>query len=102
MTRPTSIRVGPYDVRIIKMAASVGAHGEFDDTDMTIAVKDEYSSPPYEVDTWLHELLHAIWFTQNIKDGDGEERTVRQMATGLTQVFRDNPDLLRWLLGRLA
>ena len=48
------------------------------------------------VDSLLHEILHAVFKTQGIEDGDNEERTVGMVASGLTGVFRDNPKLLQF------
>ena len=48
-------------------------------------------------DTFLHEILHAVWHEYNLQDDDREERIVHTLATGLTQVMHDNPELLTWL-----
>lgn len=48
------------------------------------------------VDTLLHEILHAAFHSYKIETED-EERIVERLATALTTVFRDNPDLLKWV-----
>ena len=48
-------------------------------------------------DTFLHEIMHAVWHEYNLQDDDREERIVHTLATGLTQVMHDNPELLTWL-----
>ena len=54
--------------------------------------------PVEEADTVIHEILHAIAFLMNIGLSDKvEENVVRKMATGLTQVFMDNPHLLTYI-----
>jgi len=54
--------------------------------------------PAEEADTLIHEVLHAIWYTMSISEGGAdEEAVVRRMATGLTQVFLDNPHFLKYL-----
>lgn len=47
-----------------------------------------------EQDTLLHEVLHAVDHTFCIAL---TELQVRQIATGLLAVFKDNPDFLRYL-----
>jgi hypothetical protein len=50
------------------------------------------------VDTLIHEVMHAIRFTQGRESGgEVEEDYVRSLATGITNVFRDNPGFLRWI-----
>ncbi|MDR5812026.1 hypothetical protein QCE62_00290 [Caballeronia sp. LZ033] len=66
----------------------------------TIHIGDDMSGFD-EVDTVLHEIMHAIRFTQGRENGgEVEEDYVRSLATGLTNVFRDNPGLYRWV-GRI-
>lgn len=50
-----------------------------------------------QLDTVLHEVFHAIYWAYNIEDRDDEERTVATLATGLTQVLRDNPQVLKYI-----
>lgn len=53
-------------------------------------------------DTCVHEILHALYNATALKHGaddshEYEERVVLTLASGLTQVFRDNPKLVAWL-----
>ena len=58
----------------------------------------EGQHPVEEADTVLHEIMHGLCFLMNLGlTDDGEEHVVRKLATGLTQVFVDNPDLLTYL-----
>lgn len=51
-----------------------------------------------EADTILHEALHAIHYQFYFGlSSKVEERVVRGTATGLIQVFLDNPDFLKYL-----
>jgi hypothetical protein len=45
-------------------------------------------------ETVLHEVVHGI---ENFFDLDLEEEEVKQLARGLTMVFKDNPELLEYL-----
>jgi hypothetical protein len=51
-------------------------------------------------DTLLHEILHAIWYEMGIHNEDKnevEETVITRMATGLLNVLRANPHLVRYL-----
>jgi len=52
--------------------------------------------PIVVADTFLHEIMHAIWHEYNLQDSDQEERIVHTLSTGLVQVMHDNPQLLTW------
>jgi hypothetical protein len=50
-------------------------------------------------DTLLHEVMHAIRYSQGREyGGKVEEDYVRTLATGLLGVLQDNPEFARWLL----
>jgi hypothetical protein len=63
----------------------------------TIRIRPDVPSRWVIVDTVLHEINHAIFWAYLLRDNDDEERTVATIATGWTQVFRDNPALLAWI-----
>lgn len=54
-------------------------------------------------DTILHEICHALYYENGLatelkaRDDDLEEQVVRRTATGLLQIFRDNPQLVTFL-----
>ncbi|MHB8414014.1 MAG: hypothetical protein ACYDB1_01270 [Acidiferrobacteraceae bacterium] len=50
-----------------------------------------------EADTLLHEILHGVWEHRKLPDRAYEEATIRALASGLFEVFRDNPGLLSHL-----
>jgi len=53
--------------------------------------------PIEEADTLIHEVIHAIHYLLNIGlSYNMEEKVVRLTATGLIQVFNDNPELLTY------
>lgn len=52
-----------------------------------------------EADTIVHEVLHAVWWLMDIGLSNQEEHVVRKLATGLTLVLKDNPQLLAYLSG---
>ena len=51
-------------------------------------------------DTLLHEILHAIWHEAGLEHSDVliEETVVRTLATWLRIVFRDNPQIVKFIL----
>ena len=54
------------------------------------------------VDTIIHEIFHGIIKEYEIPlDGRKEERFVRDLATGITEVLHDNPKLMAWIKERL-
>lgn len=99
------IKIGPYDFTLLPMPGEMadrnGAAGCTDILDFTILI-DVRRKPRYIVDTLLHEITHAIWFVWNIQDRDDEERTVTAIGTGLATVWRDNPEVFKWIAKRVA
>lgn len=54
------------------------------------------------VDTIIHEIFHGIIKEYEIPlDGRKEERFVRDLATGITDVLQNNPKLTAWIKKRL-
>lgn len=57
---------------------------------------------PAEVDTVIHELLHAMLHNVDTPlSTKQEETTVTQLAHGLVELIQRNPHLLRWFELRL-
>lgn len=100
---PTSVRVGPYDIRIEEMDAYQsslyeGAVGQYADVISLIHINtDVRLGPHYILDTLIHEINHVVFKVYGIEDEDNEERTVQQMATAWVQIYRDNPMLLSFI-----
>ena len=95
---PSSIRIGPYDIAIavkdrINDDDDVGEynHGQ------SICLRTNQYNPMFAVDTVLHEVGHALYKCSGLDDGSSEESVITALASGWTQVFRDNPELLSWL-----
>lgn len=94
--RPTHVRVLGRNIAINYDHADTTSMGQFDDADMAISIEDGLH-PVEEADTVLHEIMHAIWWLMAIGKPKTEEQVVRPLATGLTQVFQDNPALVQYL-----
>ena len=54
-----------------------------------------------ERETFLHELMHAVWDCYGIPsampEADREEGTIRPLSTGLYTVLLDNPWVVKYL-----
>lgn len=101
---PDSVRIGPFDVRIREYsdveAAEAGNYGSWHETSLTICI--DLDRPPLKVvDTVIHEVGHALWWVYRLRRKDDQERIVAALATGWTQVWRDNPELLGWMAAML-
>lgn len=97
---PASIRVAAFDFAVVPWhpmsAAADRRYGEFSSMEGCIRV-DPQAGDIKTCDTLIHEILHAVYWAYTINEQDNEERTVSMIATALVQVFRDNPDLLRFV-----
>lgn len=98
---PDTIRVGPFDMRIVLVpvdqATSESRWGAFHSIPQVIELMTTYPTLFKAADTLVHEINHAIFWAYGIDEKDEEERTVATFATGWVQVYRDNPWLLDWL-----
>ncbi len=99
---PTSIRVAAYDIALLVWpplaAASAKRYGEFSSMELCIRI-DPGHFPVKVLDTVLHEVNHAIFWAYGIEaQCDNEERLCGMLATAWTQIYRDNPALVRWIM----
>lgn len=100
MKLPRKVKIGCYDISVVDWhphaAAALGRYGEFSSLELLIRI-DLSVNPVVIANTLLHELMHAIYWVYEIRDGDDQERTVTTMATGMTQVFKDNPNIVNFI-----
>lgn len=96
LSLPKSVRIGPYDYRIIhrKIPVEDECLGDFAAAKATIRITTGLPRRQ-TVEALVHEIFHAIWYSWSLEDEDHEERIVSVMSTGLASVVRDNP----WFLG---
>jgi hypothetical protein len=96
---PSSLRIGPFDVHIEtrEKLADEDTWGTYNGASLIMQFQSGQPSNTFAVDTVLHEINHAIYRIFGLREGDDEERIVGVMATGITQVLRDNPKLVAWL-----
>lgn len=98
---PNTVRVGGFDIRIelmsTHMAAGMQRYGEFSSIEQMIRLQREMSSRFQAVNTFLHEVNHAIFWAYGLEDDDKEERIVSTFGTAQMTLFRDNPWLTKWI-----
>lgn len=97
------LKLLPDHIKVLgkKFKIKVLEDGEFEDADgimdlrsQTIGVRDG-SSKAYAQDTVLHETLHAVDESLNLRL---TEKQIHQMACGLLAVLKDNKEFSKWLL----
>jgi len=72
-------------------------HGQFIANEGVIALSDDEDSISH-INTFIHEILHAIIYQWGIELNDKEEeRICNTLANGLTTVWVDNPWLLPYI-----
>jgi len=71
-----------------------GIYGQCSTKDLSIDVVTT-GDPTIVLDTFIHEIYHAIWYFSNILDSDREERVVTTLTTAFTAVLIDNPELVK-------
>jgi hypothetical protein len=99
---PTPTTPLPTEIKIIGKTYKVESVPEMDDdcgacydSKQLIKISEDI---PQELsqDTLLHEVMHAIDYQMHI---NMKERQISAMASGLTAVFKENPDFVKYFLG---
>jgi hypothetical protein len=100
---PASVRVGPFDYKVKLWSAlaadNAGAYGMCDLHRTTILIREDMSETRV-AEVLLHEVFHAAYEIAGLKvdkDDITEERFVNSMGYQMVQVWRDNPDLIRFM-----
>lgn len=71
------------------------AHGWSNMGSQTIVVCD-CQKPDAIQDTFLHEVIHAVYYVMGLDDSSKEEKVVQCLATGLCTVWRSNRKAFEW------
>ena len=101
MNIPESIRVGSmiYSVTQSGKTLVLGnkvCDGLIDYQMHTIDINNTIQDSQGAEQTFLHELIHAIVRERNISlNGEDQELEVEEIATGLHQVIKDNPNIFK-------
>jgi hypothetical protein len=99
---PDKLRIGPYDVTVEKLDSIPDDDGKmlwgcYDHGKLLIQITRSQPNILFIIDTLFHEIYHAIYVNTGLGYASSEEHVVSAMATGMTQVYRDNPALVTWL-----
>lgn len=101
---PPFIRVGYQDFVVTRSKDATHtdrAHGYTRKDDAHIHI-NIHSNKVNNANTLLHEVLHAVVYTQGMDlSDDMEETVVNALSNGLTQVIRDNPQFIHYILDQL-
>jgi hypothetical protein len=97
---PTKVKIGYRDYRIESWhpheASGARRYGETNNISQVIRI--DFSNQPCQVaETLLHEIFHAVCAVWGLGEKDDEERIVSMFGSGLTTVWRDNPDVMAWI-----
>lgn len=103
---PNKVRVGFRDYQLLPLSGEQDPGDEFlgfHFGSQNIIMIDTEHTPPWSnleiACTVLHEILHAIVSTAEAPiEEEKEEWLVSMFGNGLTQVFRDNPEVINWIL----
>lgn len=98
---PASIRIAGFDFTIRRMSShesnGKGRYGECSTIEQTIYIQENIITNYKAVDTFLHEVLHALYWAYGVDDEDKEERIVGTLSSALMTCHRDNPWLALWI-----
>lgn len=94
--RPKKVRILGREYNI-NYTEDLKPLGQCDVEECTIQVRTNVH-PVEEADSLLHEIMHGVFYLTDVGfSAEQEEHVVRKLATGLIQVFMDNPNLLTYL-----
>jgi hypothetical protein len=100
MKRPNKIRIfgKPHELVFVPQDIEHGILGQYSYKSHVLHIK-QGQPPAEELDTVIHEVLHAITnvMTVDFGDEDMEEMVVRKFGTGITGVLLDNPEFLQYI-----
>jgi Zn-dependent peptidase ImmA (M78 family) len=102
---PSPIKIGYQDVavKVTDTKSEKLLHdssGFYDGDHSEIFIADRIDQREV-VNTLIHESLHACFFTYGMRNvitnKENEEYVCTTLSNALTQIFRDNPELIDWI-----
>ncbi len=101
---PTAVAVGPFDFNIkeidLKEQNRLKMRGYFDGNEMEIACQDSGTPDQMRLETFMHELEHAINFVADLTDASCEEDFVYRGTLIRLKMLIDNPLVMMMLIVR--
>ena len=101
---PSKVYIGYRDYDVNEMLEEEkGTHIGFHHGQYQYITINTDGKPNEVVNTLLHEILHGVLDMAGFcfEGEDDEECIVNSLGNGLTQVLRDNPDVINWMLTTL-
>ena len=105
---PETLKIGfaTYQVEVVpkgtlKSPEGINSLGICEDQFLTIRLADEQIDTNAK-NTFIHELLHAIYNSQGLPDVVDEETAVTSLTNGLMAALQDNVDLQVWWVNHLC
>lgn len=99
-TLPTKIHLGYQEITVEEVSAIDDTQGSYNNESHEIKIKSGMSKRE-QLNTLLHELLHACTYTYGIKcefsDDDKEEKVINALGNAFTELFIRNPDLIKFI-----
>jgi hypothetical protein len=98
---PNKVRIGSMDYKVELTEKTLGLNGKvcygtIDYDKHLIQINSEIQDKQGNEQTFLHELAHGIVRERNLDiEISDEETIVDEIAMGLHQVIRDNPDIFK-------
>jgi hypothetical protein len=97
---PSKVRVGYRDFAITTWAPAEAyvreRAAECDKFNLIIRVRADLP-PSVMAECLLHEVIHAAYEMAALERNDDEERVVTGLTNQLSQIWRDNPELVAYL-----
>lgn len=97
--KPKRIRILnlSWKVEFVDKAISTASEslGWCDYDNQTISLFEDQSNESM-ADTFLHEVLHALFYAMGIEPTGDEENVICRISTGLCTVWSTNPLVFRW------
>lgn len=102
---PETVKVGAYPWKVVYQDAFLTGDddkkkwGLCDFANHRLSIGNIIGMPSKEmlVGIFFHELMHAIYSNYNLKNKDTEENVIMAFEAGFMQVFKDNPDVLKFI-----
>ena len=97
---PEVIKVGAHDVAILIRDKFLTTHdllGQYDSNAQVVSLSDQLETSTHVVETFIHEVNHAIYRSAALEDSDGEERIVLTMSLGQVALVKDTPWYRGWV-----
>lgn len=99
--RPKKVNIGGQSFNVVfqpvvKLDDGQPVQGYMSSHEGVIKIRE--SQPFLDVDTLIHEIFHALEYKAGLEHN---EYWVHRIATGFTQVLKDNPTVVKYIIERL-